>query len=279
MWHAKAGCIYSMKENVKMPTVIICRCAYAELIPEEKLSAAVDAATNAGCGAVVVPDLCELAAKGKDALPDLADGELVILACKPRTVRWLLHRAGIDGEADALRTVDLREADVAEIASALPKGTGSSVRPVGDIGEWQPWFPVIDYDRCGNCKQCLNFCLFGVYELDGSGTVSVTHPENCKNRCPACARVCPDVAIIFPKLPASEAPLDGSEVSDEAAQTARIKVDLEEILGDDVYAALEGRKKERQRRLLKRRSMEQADRERKACSRECDAGDCPRRET
>ena len=25
--------------------------------------------------------------------------------------------------------------------------------------EWLPWFPVIDYDRCTNCMQCLSFCL------------------------------------------------------------------------------------------------------------------------
>src|SRR3954471_12554488 len=22
---------------------------------------------------------------------------------------------------------------------------------------WKPWFPVIDYDRCTNCMQCLSF--------------------------------------------------------------------------------------------------------------------------
>ena len=35
-------------------------------------------------------------------------------------------------------------------------------------GEWKPWFPVIDYDRCTNCMQCLSFCLFGVYGVDGA---------------------------------------------------------------------------------------------------------------
>ena len=29
-------------------------------------------------------------------------------------------------------------------------------------GEWKPWFPVIDYDRCTNCMQCLSFCLFEI---------------------------------------------------------------------------------------------------------------------
>jgi hypothetical protein len=26
-----------------------------------------------------------------------------------------------------------------------------------------PGFPVIDYDKCTNCMQCLSFCLFGVW--------------------------------------------------------------------------------------------------------------------
>ena len=29
------------------------------------------------------------------------------------------------------------------------------------------WYPVIDYDRCTNCMECIDFCLFGVYGVDG----------------------------------------------------------------------------------------------------------------
>ena len=25
-------------------------------------------------------------------------------------------------------------------------------------GEWKPWFPVIDYDRCTNCRICEDHC-------------------------------------------------------------------------------------------------------------------------
>ena len=28
------------------------------------------------------------------------------------------------------------------------------------------WYPVIDYSRCTNCMECLDFCLFGVYGVD-----------------------------------------------------------------------------------------------------------------
>lgn len=60
------------------------------------------------------------------------------------------------------------------------------------------WYPVIDFSRCENCQECLNFCLFGVYGIDAAGHVFVESPDNCRNGCPACARVCGKRAIIFP---------------------------------------------------------------------------------
>src|SRR5262249_12286072 len=44
-------------------------------------------------------------------------------------------------------------------------------------GEWKPWFPVIDYDRCTNCMQCLSFCLFGVYGVDEQQRIQVQTNE------------------------------------------------------------------------------------------------------
>ncbi len=29
------------------------------------------------------------------------------------------------------------------------------------------WYPVIDFGRCTNCLECIDFCLFGVYGIDG----------------------------------------------------------------------------------------------------------------
>jgi NAD-dependent dihydropyrimidine dehydrogenase PreA subunit len=61
------------------------------------------------------------------------------------------------------------------------------------------WYPVVDHDRCGNCMECLNFCLFGVYSLNEDGKVAVEQPDSCRDGCPACARVCPAGAIMFPQ--------------------------------------------------------------------------------
>jgi NAD-dependent dihydropyrimidine dehydrogenase PreA subunit len=60
------------------------------------------------------------------------------------------------------------------------------------------WYPVVDYKRCGQCMECLNFCLFGVFAVDETGTLWVEQPDACRDGCPACSRVCPMGAIMFP---------------------------------------------------------------------------------
>ena len=42
---------------------------------------------------------------------------------------------------------------------------------------WKPWFPVIDFDRCTNCMQCLTFCLFDVYGVDNQQNITVQNQE------------------------------------------------------------------------------------------------------
>jgi NAD-dependent dihydropyrimidine dehydrogenase PreA subunit len=122
---------------------------------------------------------------------------------------------------------------------------------------------VLDYARCTSCGQCFEFCLFGVYTKTSEGKVLVAHPESCKNNCPACARICPEAAIIFPKV--GESPINGAEVTDDEALKANIQVNVDEILGDDVYAALNARKQKR-RSLLNQKKLEKALAERKKCS-------------
>jgi NAD-dependent dihydropyrimidine dehydrogenase PreA subunit len=87
------------------------------------------------------------------------------------------------------------------------------------------WYPVIDYSRCTNCMECIDFCLFGVYGVDGAETILVEQPDNCRKGCPACSRVCPENAIIFPqhKSPA----IAGSP--DENA--GGLKIDLSQLFG------------------------------------------------
>jgi Pyruvate/2-oxoacid:ferredoxin oxidoreductase delta subunit len=89
------------------------------------------------------------------------------------------------------------------------------------------WYPIIDYSRCTNCLECIDFCLFGVYGTDRQDVIFVEGQDNCRKGCPACSRVCPENAIIFPhhKTPA----IAGSD-SDGAAG---LKIDLSLLFGGD----------------------------------------------
>ncbi len=87
------------------------------------------------------------------------------------------------------------------------------------------WYPVIDYSRCTNCMECLDFCLFGVYGVDKLDRLVVENQDNCKRGCPACSRVCPEHAIMFPdyKTPA----IAGAPVG----AISGLKIDLTKLFG------------------------------------------------
>ncbi len=130
-------------------------------------------------------------------------------------------------------------------------------------GGWKPWFPVIDYDRCTNCMQCLSFCLFGVYGADREGHIQVQNQDNCKTNCPACSRVCPEAAIMFPKYKAG--PINGDVVKDEDLQREKMKVDISALLGGDIYSMLRVRSERAQSRFSKERDSGKALNERQKC--------------
>ncbi len=115
------------------------------------------------------------------------------------------------------------------------------------------WYPVIDYSRCTNCMECIDFCLFGVYGVDRGETILVEQPDNCRKGCPACSRVCPENAIMFPqhKTPAiAGAPVDAGG----------FKIDLSKLFGaperDEDPAAAAARERNEQLILAGRAAVD-----------------------
>ena len=130
-------------------------------------------------------------------------------------------------------------------------------------GEWKPWFPVIDFDRCTNCMQCLSFCLFDVYGTDDDQQIQVQNNDNCKTNCPACSRVCPEAAIMFPKY--KSGPINGDVVSDSELNREKMKIDISALLGGDVYQMLRDRSQRNRSRFSKERDSDKALGERTKC--------------
>jgi Pyruvate/2-oxoacid:ferredoxin oxidoreductase delta subunit len=161
----------------------------------------------------------------------------------------VLDLTGLDGEA------------VLGVAREIREKAGAR-----SLEAWKPWFPVIDYDRCTNCMQCLTFCLFDVYGVDKHDKIQVQNNDNCKTDCPACSRVCPEVAILFPKYKAG--PINGDVVRQEDIKREAMKVDISALLGGDLYASLRNRQSDARKRFSTERDESKALLERKRCLKE-----------
>jgi Pyruvate/2-oxoacid:ferredoxin oxidoreductase delta subunit len=183
-----------------------------------------------------------------------------------RSPLLVLGRFGGQPPEVAESAVPLRFQDITGLAPAQLGDVVETTRSeVGAAkhGEWKPWFPVIDYDRCTNCMQCLSFCLFGVYGVDTDKRIQVQNNDNCKTNCPACSRVCPEAAIMFPKYKAG--PINGDVVSESDLQKEKMKVDISALLGGDVYEMLRLRSEKAKSRFSKERDSDKALAERQKC--------------
>jgi len=203
------------------------------------------------------------------SLPAERRGPVLVLGKFPRGETPALDQ---DPGRPAVRWQDiagLTPGQVAERAVQVGQETGA-VRP----GEWHPWFPVIDYDRCTHCMQCLSFCLFGVYGVDAQHHLQAQNHDSCKTNCPACSRVCPEAAIMFPKYKAG--PINGDVVKDSDLGREKMKIDISALLGGDVYAALRQRSDSAKARFSRERDDKKALDERQKClAKLAQGGDIP----
>jgi NAD-dependent dihydropyrimidine dehydrogenase PreA subunit len=151
----------------------------------------------------------------------------------------------------------------ARIEQAMNEGRRDNEPEPGVQSPWKPWFPVIDYSRCTNCMQCLSFCLFDVYGVSADSKIQVQNQSNCKTECPACSRVCPEVAIMFPKY--RHGPINGEEVKTDDVRREAMKVDISALLGGDVYSMLRDRSAKAKSRFSKERDDDRALKERQNC--------------
>jgi len=217
--------------------LIICRCSHRDFIPQAAI-----ADLPEDPGVLVVDDLCAMIQAGGEGLAEFVAAGGRVAACHPRAVRGLFAAGGLELAED--RVTDLRA------GKALPEldlAADTAVPNIPVPEDEDAWFPVIDRDRCNDCGRCASFCLFGVYRRDDDGRVEAFRPVKCKLDCPACARICPVNAIIFPKCP--DEAINGARLSQEELAGARIRLSPEELTGGNVRDQLAARSK--RRRLLK----------------------------
>ena len=162
---------------------------------------------QSGLDVLIIPHLYDLSDDSDvwDAIRAIKGHMLVAAWIYPRPAVIILSEHCISIELDCI--FDLKEHPTASewhmmISVRLGSDShvlsgGGSIRELHSNAR-ERWYPVIDPSLCANCGNCLQFCIFNVYTYDESHKVTATNPDNCKTGCPACSRICPEGAIIFP---------------------------------------------------------------------------------
>ena len=203
---------------MKSSQITICACASRSFIDKGKVAVIAASLENSGYNVSIEPDLCKKVILKSPDMADIASG--VIIACHPRALRSHFSWLGLGIN----RTFDLRCSSNEEILDQFQiayketediPGKGLVFEKIKSFPVEEgtdAWNPVLDKERCTECGKCHDFCLFGVYTIENK-KVRVTQPQNCKNNCPACARMCPNKAIIFPKY--EKSPINGGVDEEE----------------------------------------------------------------
>ncbi len=158
------------------------------------------------------PSLCsrKIGISYLSRLLDRDIGKLAVLACHPKAQRWLFEEILIEKKLNGnFVSISFHGATTGEVISQLEKVFPRKSEKISE------WFPVINYERClgiKTCGACYDYCIYGVFGIkeNDSDSVIVKNPYKCKDKCPACARLCPVRAIIFPK--SSDGWIAGKEI-------------------------------------------------------------------
>lgn len=134
------------------------------------------------------------------------EGPLTVFSwLSERAALWLLRKSNIEKEITCFDLVSLREETPLRIHGfhELENDTLAKRQIVNESRFENPparrWYPIVDYAACIGCLECVNYCLFGVYEIGNQDKPNVVQPDQCRDGCPACSRVCPGGAIMFPE--------------------------------------------------------------------------------
>jgi ferredoxin len=204
-----------MPENIT-----ICVCSSRTFIDKDKVSSIAALLRGKGHEITIKPDLCKMIMLKNPDLNDISSS--TILACYPRAIRSLLDTM----QLKAGKVIDIRNGEIKEILNLMQVESSPDAVDDNEKGKvmleieqfpaesgTDAWYPALDKEKCMECGKCHDFCLFGVYTIENK-KIKVVNPQNCKNNCPACARVCPSKAIIFPKY--GKSPINGGTEMEEA---------------------------------------------------------------
>ena len=103
-----------------MTRILYCNCSYAQAVPKEVKEEVLRRLCESGAAFDAVADLCDMSARKDPAMKKLVEsGDIKIVACYARAVKWLFHAAGAPLPKEGVQVLNMREKTADEIMSAL----------------------------------------------------------------------------------------------------------------------------------------------------------------
>ena len=107
-----------------MTRILYCHCAYAQVVPKEVKEDVLKRLCASGAAFDAVADLCDMSARKDPALKKLVEsGDVKIVACYPRAVKWLFHAAGAPLPKDGVEILNMREQSADDVMRGLEPKT------------------------------------------------------------------------------------------------------------------------------------------------------------
>jgi hypothetical protein len=124
-----------VEKGAPSPRILYCRCAYAQVVPQEVKDGVLAGLVASDAAFESVPDLCELAARRDPHLAELArgTGPLRIAACWPRAVRGLFALADAPLPEEGITILNMRTDTAGQVVEGL--GLAGAGDAVGDAVE------------------------------------------------------------------------------------------------------------------------------------------------
>jgi hypothetical protein len=100
--------------------ILYCHCAYAQVVPKDVKEDVLKRLCASGAAFDAVADLCDMSARKDPALRKLVEsGQVKIVACYPRAVKWLFHAAGAPLPKDGVEILNMREQSADDVMRGL----------------------------------------------------------------------------------------------------------------------------------------------------------------
>lgn len=103
-----------------MTRILYCNCSYAQVVPKEVKEDVLKRLCGSGAAFDAVADLCDMSARKDPAMKKLVEsGDVKIVACYPRAVKWLFHAAEAPLPKEGVEVLNMREKSADDVLNGL----------------------------------------------------------------------------------------------------------------------------------------------------------------